>query len=79
MRLALTIITFLIVSCQLLLDAGAKVSVEDGEGNTPLHVKCYGEAGLESELGAIQLLLDQGAALTCRNNRVGTGNISLAV
>ena len=55
---------------QLLLNAGIKVSVEDNEGNTPLHVKCYGETGKSSEIEAIQLLLGQGAKLTVRNSRV---------
>ena len=54
----------------MLIDAGAKPNLEDLEGNTPLHVKCYGETGQPSELGAIQLLLDNGAKLTARNNRV---------
>ena len=53
-----------------MIDAGAKPNLEDLEGNTPLHVKCYGETGQPSELGAIQLLLDNGAKLTARNNRV---------
>ena len=35
-----------------------------------IRVKCYGETGQPSELGAIQLLLDNGAKLTARNNRV---------
>ena len=54
----------------MLIDAGAKPNLEDLEGNTALHVKCYGETGQPSELGAIQLLLDNGAKLTARNNRV---------
>ena len=54
----------------MLIDAGAKPNLEDLEGNTPLHVKCYGETEQPSELGAIQLLLDNGAKLTARNNRV---------
>ena len=55
---------------QLLIEAGAKPSMEDLEGNTPLHAKCYGETGQLSELGAIKLLINNGAKLTSRNNRV---------
>ena len=60
----------------MLIDAGAKPNLEDLEGNTALHVKCYGETGQPSELGAIQLLLDNGAKLTARNNRVIRHNMS---
>lgn len=55
---------------QLLLEAGANVSAVDAEGNTPLHVKCYGETGQPSDLPAIQLLIEEGAKLTVRNNKV---------
>ncbi len=61
---------FMSIFFQVLLDSGARPSLEDLEGNTPLHVKCYGETGHESELGAIQLLINNGAKLTARNNRV---------
>lgn len=44
--------------------------MEDSEGNTPLHVKCYGETGEDTEVDCIELLLDRGASLTNRNKRV---------
>ena len=52
------------------MEAGVKPSVEDLEGNTPLHVKCYGEAGKPSEMEAINALIEYGAKLTARNTRV---------
>jgi ankyrin repeat protein len=55
---------------QVLMDNGASPSVEDFEGNTALHVKCYGEAGKESEVECVEMLLDFGAKITLRNNRV---------
>ena len=55
---------------QELLDAGALINGEDSEGNTPLHVKCYGETGRPSELGCVELLLECDAKLTARNKRV---------
>lgn len=61
----------MVVVMQLLLDSGIKVSVEDNEGNTPLHVKCYGETRKPSEIQAIDMLLKQGAKLIVRNTRVG--------
>ncbi|KAJ8299500.1 hypothetical protein KUTeg_023560 [Tegillarca granosa] len=54
---------------QLLLDAGAMVDAEDSEGNTPLHVKCYGESNKPSEMTSIELLLQRGASLVKRNFR----------
>ena len=53
------------------MEAGIKVNVEDSEGNTTLHVKCYGETGNLSELEAIHMLVANDARLTLRNNRVG--------
>ena len=58
------------LTCQVLMEAGIKVNVEDAEGNTTLHVKCYGETGNLSELDAIDMLIANGADLTIRNNRV---------
>ena len=52
------------------MDNGCHPSLEDSEGNTPLHVKCYGETDQQSETAAIDLLLQCGAKLTMRNSRV---------
>ena len=55
---------------QILLDNGALINAEDGEGNTPLHVKCYGETDKPSEMECLELLLAREAVPTKRNNRV---------
>ncbi|KAK7098620.1 uncharacterized protein [Littorina saxatilis] len=54
---------------QVLLDDGAAINAEDSEGNTPLHVKSYGETDRPSELECMELLLVREAVLTKRNNR----------
>ena len=54
------------------MEMGASPSVEDSEGNTPLHVKCYGETGYPTEMDAIAILLASGAKMTVRNNRVSS-------
>ena len=54
------------------MEAGASPSIEDFEGNTALHVKCYGESGKSSEMEAIETLLHYGGKLTVRNSRVST-------
>ena len=46
------------------------MNAEDSEGNTPLHVKCYGETNQQSETECIEMLLDRKANLTIRNSRV---------
>jgi len=55
--------------------AGAKPSEEDAEGNTPLHVKCYGEVGKLSEIDAIKLLLESDAKITVKNHRVSSQRV----
>ena len=52
------------------MDLGACPNLEDMEGNTPLHVKCYGENGKPSELEAVEMLLNCGAKLGVRNSKV---------
>ncbi|CAG2255852.1 unnamed protein product [Mytilus edulis] len=52
-----------------ILDSGALVDAEDSEGNTPLHVKCYGETGKPAEMASIELLLHKNANICKRNNR----------
>ncbi|PVD34056.1 hypothetical protein C0Q70_05318 [Pomacea canaliculata] len=54
---------------QILLDNSAMIDAEDSEGNTPLHVKCYGETGQPPELESIELLLSHGADPAKRNQR----------
>ncbi|XP_077994506.1 uncharacterized protein LOC144448226 [Glandiceps talaboti] len=52
---------------QVLLDNGAHINAEDSEGNTSLHVKCYGESGKPTQTECIQLLLNDKISLTHRN------------
>ncbi|GFO50623.1 ankyrin-3 [Plakobranchus ocellatus] len=53
----------------ILLENGANIGAEDAEGNTCLHVKCYGEIEKPSELDCIELLLSREANPVKRNNR----------
>ena len=46
------------------------MNAEDSEGNTPLHVKCYGETNQQSETECIGMLLEKNVSLTIRNSRV---------
>ena len=55
---------------QCLIDAGALVNTEDDEGNSPLHVKCFGETNKPTETGCIELLIQNRARLLARNQRV---------
>ena len=48
---------YCIFSIQVLLEAGADVDAVDGDGNTPLHVLCYGEEGHDTQLGSIEILV----------------------
>ena len=45
------------MSSQILLEAGAKIDAMDHDGNTPLHVKCYGELGQTTELECIEKMV----------------------
>ncbi|KAJ7381796.1 hypothetical protein OS493_038977 [Desmophyllum pertusum] len=56
-------------SHQLLLEAGSNIDCEDHDGNTPLHVKCYGESGEPTDLECIEKMLMKEAPLNIRNNR----------
>lgn len=44
--------------------------MEDIEGNTALHVKCYGDMGQPSENDAIDALINAGANMSLRNKKV---------
>lgn len=50
---------------KLILAHGAEVNMVDPYGQTPLHAMTYGAS--KTMVGAIQLLLDHGAALTAKN------------
>ena len=52
------------------MDNGANIGAEDAEGNTCLHVKCYGEIEKPSEMDCIELLLAREANPVKRNTRV---------
>ncbi|XP_059170627.1 uncharacterized protein LOC131952123 [Physella acuta] len=54
---------------KMLLDNGADIDAEDSEGNTCLHVKCYGQIDQPTEMAAIKTLLDEEAKLLKRNKR----------
>jgi ankyrin repeat protein len=54
---------------KILIDFGANVNVKDLDGNTPLHVKAYGEKNLPSELDVIELLLQHQADPTMPNKK----------
>ena len=42
---------------QILLEAGANIDAVDHDGNTPLHVKCYGESGESTDLECIEKMV----------------------
>ena len=52
------------------MDNGANIGAEDAEGNTCLHVKCYGEIEKDTQGDCIELLLQREASAERRNNRV---------
>ncbi|XP_030845217.1 uncharacterized protein LOC754486 isoform X2 [Strongylocentrotus purpuratus] len=54
---------------RLLLENGALLNAIDGEGNTPLHVKCYGEGGQPTQMDCIQQFLSENINLVHRNNK----------
>ena len=55
---------------KLLIDYGAEVNAGDLDGNSPLHVKSYGEKNKPSELEAIELLIYYKADIVSRNKKV---------
>jgi len=61
---------------QALITAGALINIEDEEGNSPLHVKCYGETGKETELDCIETLIVNRARVLNRNHRVSGGGVA---
>lgn len=44
-----------IISLKVLLEAGGDIDAVDDDGNSPLHVTCYGEDGNPSELALIEI------------------------
>uniref|UniRef100_UPI00398EB846 uncharacterized protein n=1 Tax=Pristiophorus japonicus TaxID=55135 RepID=UPI00398EB846 len=54
---------------QLLIDHGADVNWSDVDGNTPLHVMCFGEMQKPARLDCLKLLLSHKAAIERWNNK----------
>lgn len=54
---------------RVLTAAGAEPDITDFDGNTPLHVKCYGDTGKPSAIDCVKGLIDIGAKLTIRNHK----------
>lgn len=55
---------------KLLLDSNADIGAADSEGNTALHVQCYGENNMPSFLDGISYMMSQGVDFACRNSRM---------
>lgn len=55
---------------KLLLDFGANVNIQDLDGNTPLHVRCYGEKNILADNDAIEFLIQNKAHLIAKNKKV---------
>ncbi|KAK6482400.1 hypothetical protein HHUSO_G15403 [Huso huso] len=55
---------------QFLIDHGADVNQKDDDGNTPVHMVCYGEQGKDTRLDCLRLLLSYHAT-TVKANRKG--------
>jgi len=53
---------------KFLLDSHASVNPCDLEGNTPLHVRCFGEKKEESAIDSVELLVNYDSDVTLRNN-----------
>ena len=41
----------------MLLEAGASIDAVDDDGNSPLHVMCYGEEGKDTQHDCIEILV----------------------
>ena len=54
---------------KVLLEAGANIDAVDDDGNSPLHVLCYGEVGKDTQLDCIEILLQKMPPLTTRNKK----------
>ncbi|XP_028403348.1 uncharacterized protein LOC114526043 isoform X2 [Dendronephthya gigantea] len=54
---------------KVLLEAGADIDAVDDDGNSPLHVMCYGEEGKDAKLDCIEILLRSNPLLTTRNKK----------
>ena len=60
---------------KLLIDYGAEINAGDLDGNSPLHVKSYGDKNKPSELEAIELLIYYKADIVARNKKVALNKI----
>uniref|UniRef100_A0A8C5QFC1 Uncharacterized protein n=1 Tax=Leptobrachium leishanense TaxID=445787 RepID=A0A8C5QFC1_9ANUR len=54
---------------QLLLNQGADINWRDEDGNTALHMVCFGEPGKPSRIDSLILLMSQGASMKKRNTK----------
>ena len=52
------------------MEAGISPNIEDLEGNTALHVKCYGETDRPSDSATIAALINARANITLRSKKV---------
>lgn len=57
---------------QVLLEAGADIDAVDNDGNTPLHVMCYGEQGHDTQLDSIEILVSCNGILAKRHLFIST-------
>mgnify|MGYP001810929605 CR=1 FL=1 len=55
---------------KILIDFGANINAKDLDGNTPMHLKAFGERNKPSELDIIELLLFYQADTTVQNKKV---------
>ncbi|KAI8781208.1 hypothetical protein BgiBS90_018559 [Biomphalaria glabrata] len=53
----------------LLLEKGADIESEDSEGNTCLHINCYGDTNTPTNMDCIKLLVDKEASFLKRNKK----------
>ena len=54
----------------ILIEYKAEVNSRDLDGNIPLHVRCYGEKGKDTDIDAIKLLIYYKADIIARNKNV---------
>ncbi|XP_032894096.1 uncharacterized protein LOC116984113 [Amblyraja radiata] len=54
---------------QMLIEHGADVNWSDGDGNTPLHMMCYGEMKKPARLDCLKLMLSHKATIEILNKK----------